>query len=53
MKIYRCEECKNCIGHTCDVYMKDKDDDIFDCFKEQFKNYVFEKKKPVGINFSN
>ena len=53
MKIYRCEECESCIGHTCDVFMKDKDDAIKDCFKEHFKNYVFKKKNPVGINFSN
>lgn len=51
MRVIRCEDCENCIGHTCDVYIKDKDEALKDCFREQFKEYRKKIKKHVGINF--
>lgn len=51
MRVIRCEDCGNCIGHTCDVYMKDKDEALKDCFREQFKEFKEKAKRPVGINF--
>lgn len=51
MNVYRCEDCGNCVGHTCEAYMKDKDKAIYDCFKNQFKNYSRKTKKQKGINF--
>ena len=52
MRVVRCEDCKNCIGHTCDVYFQDKEEALKECFKEQFKHYEYEeKKKRYGINF--
>lgn len=53
IKVVRCEDCKNCMGHTCDVFLTDKDLAIVECFKDNFKSYEEKTEKIIaGINFS-
>ena len=47
-----CSTCENCIGHTCDMYMCDKEKAINVCKTEKHKYYLQKKvKRLIGINF--